>query len=655
MRRAAHSQDTVGWKHLLAGKVSVCIRRLQEFFLVGCDTMITIDDWMRGFITKLLEISHSQWIYRNLTKHHASQGKIALKAREDLMREVERQLDLGLNNLPPESRCLLEIDPADLFCRTTEKVQYWLNATLAARAAGERALEVSNGKTASWLEIQRDETYVLVPATYVAPEAEDSDTTTKQTESTAPTGESTTESDRKSSCAAPAAKRAKPEPTPPAPAVLTPPLPARTPRQRVDTTDLPKRRAERRAQSKRGQGTRPTTLTRARDRLKLTAEYTSVVPKHDRDLVGKALQGTLPTRSDGTVIDRDFIRREGFQMQFGSFLTLRPSTWLNDEVINYAMARLINPLSDQIHCYSSHFFTRCLKRTADGPRFDYDEVKRWSARIPGGMDNLEDLYVPINKSNAHWLFLRVHFRTRTIDLYDSLGLKTSNSLYLETMLQYLYAEYKQRQQEAEATAASFEVWSRSWTTADRSEESPQQENGDDCGVFTIVSISLLAQGVRLRHSSYDQHLIDNKKVRKRLAHIAWKDRLNPSASPSQLQRRVTQGSTPRDTAKGKGPTSGKSATKTPSAKTPTLAKAKRAETRERLRRRRYRDRSKLVLGGIRVKRRITSHDSTLSHQDGTQRNRKRSAASIAAAAGAAPTSQRQLPPQKRRKRHAAPG
>ena len=38
-----------------------------------------------------------------LTKHHATNGTIALQAREDLMREVERQLDMGLNNLPPES------------------------------------------------------------------------------------------------------------------------------------------------------------------------------------------------------------------------------------------------------------------------------------------------------------------------------------------------------------------------------------------------------------------------------------------------------------------------------------------------------------------------------------------------------------------------
>ena len=103
-----------------------------------------------GFITKLLEITHSQWTYRNLTKHHQTNGTIALQAREDLMKEVERQLNLGLSSLPSETRCLLEIDPADLFRRTTERVQYWLNATLAARSAAERALELSAGATSSW-------------------------------------------------------------------------------------------------------------------------------------------------------------------------------------------------------------------------------------------------------------------------------------------------------------------------------------------------------------------------------------------------------------------------------------------------------------------------------------------------------------------------
>jgi hypothetical protein len=342
---------------------------------------------------------------------------------------------MGLNNLPPESKCLLEIDPADLFCRTTEKVQYWLNATLAARRAGERALEVSNGKTASWLEIQSNEQYSHLPTTYAASEEGDGEAATEKASSSTATRPTPTTT--KAVGKAPTAKRVKPNPPPPAALAHAVSAPARGRDHEVDTTSQQHRLAARQAQLKRRQGIKPPKRATKTSGLRLTTAYTSAVPKHDRDLVGQALQVRLPTRPDGTVIDRDFIRREGFQMQYGSFLTLRPSTWLNDEVINYAMGRLINPLCNKLHCYSSHFFSRCLKRTADGLRFDYDGVKRWSGRIPGGLASLDDLYVPINKNNAHWLFLRVQFRTQIIELYDSLGVKPSNSLYLETMVQYL--------------------------------------------------------------------------------------------------------------------------------------------------------------------------------------------------------------------------
>jgi len=64
----------------------------------------------------------------------------------------------------------LEIDPADLFRHTTEKVQYWLNATLAACAAGEQAMELSAGKMSSWKEITSNEQYSHVPPAEVPTE-----------------------------------------------------------------------------------------------------------------------------------------------------------------------------------------------------------------------------------------------------------------------------------------------------------------------------------------------------------------------------------------------------------------------------------------------------------------------------------------------------
>ena len=63
---------------------------------------------------------------------------------------MERQLDLGLESLPPECKCLLEIPQASLFCLATDRQQYWLNAITAAREAGTRALKLTTGTNASW-------------------------------------------------------------------------------------------------------------------------------------------------------------------------------------------------------------------------------------------------------------------------------------------------------------------------------------------------------------------------------------------------------------------------------------------------------------------------------------------------------------------------
>ena len=34
---------------------------------------------------------------------------------------------------------------------------------------------------------------------------------------------------------------------------------------------------------------------------------------------------------------------------------------------------------------------------------------------------MEHLFVPINIANLHWIFLRVDFGRKTIELYDSFG------------------------------------------------------------------------------------------------------------------------------------------------------------------------------------------------------------------------------------------
>ena len=113
-----------------------------------------------------------------------------------------------------------------------------------------------------------------------------------------------------------------------------------------------------------------------------------------------------------------------------SFARLREGVWLNDEVINYVSKQVIEPVMDRGHVYSSFFFPKLLNEGGTTPQYNFSEVRRWHLRVAAGLFNLRELHVPINKSNAHWLLLRVDFVTSEIKLWDSLGLDHGNQFYL---------------------------------------------------------------------------------------------------------------------------------------------------------------------------------------------------------------------------------
>jgi hypothetical protein len=66
----ARQLDSIGWDNVLEGKIPIAIRRVQIEHMAGADSLLTIDSWLRTFISHLLHITHSQWIYRNISLHH---------------------------------------------------------------------------------------------------------------------------------------------------------------------------------------------------------------------------------------------------------------------------------------------------------------------------------------------------------------------------------------------------------------------------------------------------------------------------------------------------------------------------------------------------------------------------------------------------------
>ena len=82
---------------------------------------------------RLLEVTHGQWLYRNLHVHDAVAGVNATARKEEIQRFIEDQLEMGEEGLDERDHFLLEINLEDLETTSGEEQQYWLLQIEAAR------------------------------------------------------------------------------------------------------------------------------------------------------------------------------------------------------------------------------------------------------------------------------------------------------------------------------------------------------------------------------------------------------------------------------------------------------------------------------------------------------------------------------------------
>jgi hypothetical protein len=67
-------------------------REMQNYYLsLRPETNLAIDSWMKGLITRLVAMTHFQWIYCNITKHHHTHETIKLRERRQVVQEIEKQ------------------------------------------------------------------------------------------------------------------------------------------------------------------------------------------------------------------------------------------------------------------------------------------------------------------------------------------------------------------------------------------------------------------------------------------------------------------------------------------------------------------------------------------------------------------------------------
>jgi hypothetical protein len=134
---AASSQDLIGWVEFLHGKVSVEFRMIQDIHCALSSCRMTGEDWMKAFVSHLIQISHSQWIFCNFTLHDKQRGYLSLLKQATVLKEVDWLLDTAPEDIPAGSQYLLELDFSALYNASLERQLYWVLAMKASCRAGK--------------------------------------------------------------------------------------------------------------------------------------------------------------------------------------------------------------------------------------------------------------------------------------------------------------------------------------------------------------------------------------------------------------------------------------------------------------------------------------------------------------------------------------
>ncbi|KAH7395223.1 hypothetical protein DE146DRAFT_697334 [Phaeosphaeria sp. MPI-PUGE-AT-0046c] len=192
--------------------------------------------------------------------------------------------------------------------------------------------------------------------------------------------------------------------------------------------------------------------------------------------------------SDGKDKQYEIIQHKVTAHDFSTLLPRQfngdPRAWLNDSIVNEYLAMLTAEAKKRagfqkssgsappVHVFSSFFYTTLRKRPAG--------VARWAGKVGlAGKQYLDaELVLYPICHNGHWRLLAVKPKDRTIEYLDSMDLPGSE--FIKDIKGYLARELQ-------------DAWVENEWTVLKEQRSTQQENGSDCGVFTILNALALMQ------------------------------------------------------------------------------------------------------------------------------------------------------------------
>lgn len=205
----------------------------------------------------------------------------------------------------------------------------------------------------------------------------------------------------------------------------------------------------------------------------------------ERNKVERILRGP---HTDEVIIDKFNI-----EMTRNHFICLSPGTWLNDEVINFYMSILMERDEQMVqkkqkqrtsHYFNSFFFTKLL----ENGQYNYSNIKRWTRKF--NIFEKEKIIIPVNLHNTHWTLLVIYMQKKEIHYYDSMS--GSGTVYLNAAERWIIDEGREKY--------SMTIDKSEWKKFSQENHVPQQRNGFDCGMFTIMCADYISDDLPLTYS-----------------------------------------------------------------------------------------------------------------------------------------------------------
>ena len=159
------AHDKLGWDNFLEGRICTLFLEAYRCDLEDDVSPYQVDSWGRGFIERLIRITHAQWIFRNSHVHYKKLEGMTEAQHMDIFRRVEELMWTDPMELLPAHRHLLEEDLQGLGECSSATRLYWVLSVEAAQKTAEHVLAGKATKDRYRMFMPRKETRITTQAT----------------------------------------------------------------------------------------------------------------------------------------------------------------------------------------------------------------------------------------------------------------------------------------------------------------------------------------------------------------------------------------------------------------------------------------------------------------------------------------------------------